>query len=144
MVLDIQVNNMDKFALTICKCDKPIIDVTKLIELFKENSLDKEMSIIVYDSDAYDVRIKGNVSGSIDLVWNMIELKDIPHKDTYSGYLNADQYKKMTGVCLYSTNVSSDAINNSEDFINIDEVYILNCVKRAIKFANLLEVKIKD
>ena len=68
---------MKKLFLNIYKCDNPLIDIDKLIELVNNSQMASDVTINVREADNVSLKLRNCVPGSIELVWRMLNLNDV-------------------------------------------------------------------
>lgn len=128
---------MKRLFLNIYKCDNPLIDIDKLIELVNGSQMASDVTINVREADNISLKLRNCVPGSIELVWRMLNIDDVDARNCSSGYLDRTQKENeqpvsTIGVCLYATNINKDmelSDSSGDCSINTKQVFIalLHC-----------------
>lgn len=128
---------MKRLFLNIYKCDNPLIDIHKLIELVNGSPMASDVTINVREADNISLKLRNCVPGSIELVWRMLNLNDVDASVCSSGYLDRTQKENeqpvsTIGVCLYATNINKDmelSDSSGDCSISVEGVFagLLHC-----------------
>ena len=87
---------MKKFVLYIGECDKPSIDVDKLINTLKYKGFDKDIEILTIKPTIDTAVINNLMSGSIMLVYFLDDVEYIQISTHCTGFLH--QYNNEKGL----------------------------------------------
>ena len=140
---------MKRLFLNIYKCDNPLIDIHKLIELVNGSEMASDVAINVREANNLSLKLRNCGPGSIELVWRMLNLNDVNASIGSSGYLDRTQKENeqpvsTIGVCLFATNINKDmelsdssgdcSINTKQIFITLLHCYnLVNNINCSVK-----------
>lgn len=140
---------MKKLFLNIYKCDNPLIDIHKLIELVNNSQMASDVAINVREADNVSLKLRNCVPGSIELVWRMLNLNDVNARNCSSGYLDRTQKENeqpvsTIGVCLYATNINKDMeLSDSSGDCNINVAGVLTGLLHCYNLVNNINCSVK-
>ena len=140
---------MKRLFLNIYKCDNPLIDIHKLIELVNTSQMASDVTIDVREADNISLKLRNCAPGSIELVWRMLNINDVCARNCFSGYLDRTQKENeqpvsTVGVCLYATNINKDMeLSDSSGDCSIDTKQVFISLLHCYNLINNINYSVK-